>query len=321
MTRQQMKNDAQIWGVDDWHFTMMNEARMPRGQGSRRILTRQMCERFGALTEPKWRDSNQRKIAFLDAAFKGVGGDRCVFGEIQFGAEAESTEGGTVNVSSLISQSATNPNRRMIIALVDLLIIPIVAERGQDEAEDQIVKAVMGECDRRGIPPNDFFFDAGMRTTLVTAFSRVWSPNVESVDFGGKPSENMVSSEIQKRACDYYSKKVTELWYSVRLCVESRQFRGLTPDAMWEFCAREFKLVSGNRIELESKEDMKLKTGRSPDLADSVAVGVHGALQRGFIISKLGRPRPQDYEQEDWKRKLATRARALASSGTLIQTD
>lgn len=319
MTRQQMKNDAQIWGIDDWHFTMMNEARMPRGQGSHRILTRNLCEKSGALMEPNWRDTNQRKISFLDAAYRASGGDRCVFGEIQFGAEAEN-DGAPLNVSSLIAQSPTNPNRRMILALIDLVIIPITAEKGDDDAEDQIVKFVMAENDRRGIRPSDFFYDAGMKTTLVTAFSRNNYQNAESVDFGGKPSEEMVSTEIQKRACDYYSKKVTELWYAVRLCVEAKQFRGLTKDAMWEFCAREFKTVSGNRIELETKEDMKLKTGKSPDLADAVAVGLHGALRRGFVISKLGKLREQDRAVEDWKAKLTKRAKALASSGNLIQT-
>jgi len=49
ITRQQMMDDAKIWGVDDWHYTMMNEAKMPRGQGTRRVLTRQSCVRKSEL--------------------------------------------------------------------------------------------------------------------------------------------------------------------------------------------------------------------------------------------------------------------------------
>src|SRR6266404_1261189 len=90
ITLQHMEDDAKVWGIDDWHYTMMNEARMPRGQGSRRVLTRQMCQKFRATEQPVWRDSHRTKISFLDAAYRGVGGDRCVFGELQFGLQAES---------------------------------------------------------------------------------------------------------------------------------------------------------------------------------------------------------------------------------------
>jgi hypothetical protein len=202
---------------------------------------------------------------------------------------------------------------------VDLVVVPIVSEKGADEAEDQIVKFVMGECEHRGIPGENFFFDSGMRTSLVSAFSRLWTPSVESVDCGGKASEDMVSAEIQKRCCDYYSKFVTQLWYDVRMTVESKQFRGLTKDAMWEFCSREFKKVSGNRIELETKVEMKAKSGRSPDLADAVAVGVYGARKRGFIISKLGALRP-DRGMEKWKQELRDKSKLLRESQNLIRT-
>lgn len=266
MTRQQMTEDAKIWGLEDWHYTMMNDARMPRGQGSRRIITRQMCEKFGATLEPFWRDTNITKIAFLDAAYRGVGGDRCVFGELQFGRESESTgDMGVQLVSNLISQGKNYPQGRLIVALVDLVTIPITAVIGGESAEDQIVKFVKEKCEARAIPPANFYFDSGMRTSLVTAFSRLWSTDINSVDCGSKPSEGIVSSEIRVSCREYYSKFITELWFSVRLAIESRQFRGLNKDAMWEFCAREWKTVSGNKIEVESKEEMRQKTGRSPD--------------------------------------------------------
>jgi hypothetical protein len=121
-----------------------------------------------------------------------------------------------------------------------------------------------------------------------------------------------VSHEIDVKCCDYYSKKITELWYSVRLIIEARQFRGMTEDVMNEGCAREWKMVGNNKIEVESKEEMKKKTGRSPDLFDALAIGVEGARQKGFMIRRLGKL--SEIEQDHrWKRKLledAARARA-----------
>jgi len=321
VTRQQMTDDASIWGVDDWHFTMMNEARMPRGQGSRRVLTRQACVKFGAFEKANFRDSRITKIAFLDAAYRGVGGDRCVFGELQFGPEIEPGDAMPVGtmLNALVIQDQKPPTGRQIISLVDLMQIPIEAAKDSESPEDQIVQFVKGQLSNRGIEHSHFFYDAGMRTSLVTAFARNGMVMTESIDCGGKPSEDMVSSEIQKKCCDYYSKFVTELWYSVRYVVEARQFRGMREDACSEFSQREWKMVSGNRIEVESKEEMKVKTGRSPDLADAIAIGILGARRRGFHIKRLGSVSIHT-TSEQWKVKLRQQANRLRKSGKLTFT-
>lgn len=315
ITPQQLRDDAQIWGVDDWHYKMMDEAMMPRGQGSRRILTRQACLKFGAFTAPKWRDSRRTSIAFLDAAYRGVGGDRCVFGELQYGPEIEKKPQPN-DPDAFVIQDHKKEDVRHIICLIDIMVIPIQAEKGSDQPEDQIVRFVMDQCAGRGIRPENFYFDSGMRTSLVTAFSRIWTPMVNSVDCGGTPTEDIVSMEIQKPAKDYYSKFITELWYSVRLVVESGQFRGMTEEVCTEFSQREWKLTKGNKIEVETKEEMKLKTGRSPDLADAVAIGIYGARKNGFVIARA-MPEKQPHFGPDWRDEIRRKSRALWRSGEL----
>lgn len=313
ITRKQMKDDAEHWGVDDWHYTMMNEGRMPRGVGSHRVLTRQMCEKFHALEAPIWRDTNIKRIAFLDA---GYGGDRCVFGEMNFGKAAEA-DVVSITSSSLIAQDTPLPSSRQLVALVDTMVIPVDAS-GDELPEDQIVTFVSAQCDKRGISLDDFFYDPGLRTKLTVAFSRITGKIGNPIDCGGKPTDRLVANGIDVICSDYYSKFVTELWYSVRLTVEADQFRGLTKDAMWEFCAREWKQVSGNRIELESKPDMKAKTSRSPDLADAVSIGLEGCRQRGFVIIKAGARRMRDQSSSGWKRMLEQRAKKQWTSRDLI---
>lgn len=318
VTRQQMKDDAAIWGVDDWHYTMMNEARMPRGQGSRRVLTRQACIKFGAFNKPNWRDSRITKIAFLDAAYRGVGGDRCVFGEFNFGAETELDDAMPVStiLNALVDQQPPPKTGRQIIALVDLTVLPIEAGKESDSPEDQIVMQVRDNLQRRGIPFENFYYDAGMRTSLTSAFARAGMAQTNTIDCGGRPTENMVSQQIQKKCCDYYQKFVTELWFNVRMVVESGQFRGMTEEACSEFGQREWKMTSGNKIEVESKEEMKVKTGRSPDLADAVAIGIFGARSRGFNISKLSNPNRSGSDQ-GWKRELRDKSHKLRKAGSL----
>jgi hypothetical protein len=163
----------------------------------------------------------------------------------------------------------------------------------------------MGQCKGRGVPAKNFFMDSGMRTSLVQAFSRLWSVDVESVDCGGKPTEDKVSAAIDVSCRDYYDRKITQVWYNVRLIIESGQFRGMTDDVMVEGCAREWKTVGGNKIAVETKEEMKLKTSRSPDLMDAVALGCFGACHRGFQIRKLVPTDQEDEPRNDgWKRRL-----------------
>lgn len=318
VTRQQIENDAAIWGRDDWHFCMMVDGKMPRGQGSRRVITRQMCLKGRALEEPIWRDSRRTRIGFLDAAYRGVGGDRCVYGELQIGYEAESLPEPGKPIFPLANREPDTFGQRQIIALIDLLIIPISGEKGSDEPEDQIVRYVKQQCENRGIPPENFFFDAGMRTSLVTAFARLWSAQVESLDSMGRPDDRQVSANISVACSDYYSNRVTQFWYDCRNCIEAQQFRGLTEDAMREGCIREFKQVKGNKIEVETKADMKVKSGRSPDLFDAICYGLHGAQRRGFVITKIGAIRERlDPTPQRWKQEAREKSNQLWHSSDL----
>ena len=69
----------------------------------------------------------------------------------------------------------------------------------------------------------NFFFDSTGRGTLMNAFGRIWDTGIVGVEFGGKPTERRVSKQISTLCKDYYSKFVSELWWSVRLAVESKQ--------------------------------------------------------------------------------------------------
>lgn len=308
ITQADIDRDVAFYGTDSIWVTMMDEGKMPRGQGSRRVLTRNMAIKNRALEQPIWRNSNRTRIAFVDAAYKGVGGDRCVYGEMEFGDEIESTVvDGQQEV--LVSQVVPKAPMRPILHLVKTEVIPIQAA-SKDEAEEQIVAFVKEHCEASGIPPEKFFFDSGMRTGLVSCFGRLWSPFVVSIDCGGPASEKQVSDQINMPCCDYYFNYVTEMWYSVRHIVESGQFRGMTEDVLMEFCQREWGITGRNKIQVEPKADMKLKTGRSPDLADAVAIGTEGARRLGFVIKNLGKQ--VELVREDWlkpARKMALEAR------------
>lgn len=298
ITQEQINADIQFYGKDSLQFTMMDEGRMPRGQASRRVLTRAMCVKFKAMEPPVWKMPDRTKIGFLDAAYRGVGGDRCVFGQLDMGIGLDE-EGKEFHM----------------LALVDTMVVPIKGNI-TEEPEDQIVNFVVPLCNDRGITPEHMFFDSTGRGSLMGAFARLWSPNVQCVEFGGKPTERVVSNEIRVSCRDYYSKFVSELWFSVRLVIESGQFRGLTEDLLQEGCSREWTMIASNKIEVEPKDKTKIRMGRSPDLFDGLVAGVEGARRLGFVISKLSKGVVNE-ASEKWKEELRARAAKLAQRGAL----
>ena len=307
ISRADIERDVAFYGTDSLWVSMMDEGKMTRGQGSRRVLTRNMCIKHRAMEEPVWRNSRRTRLACVDAAYKGVGGDRCVYAEMEFGDESDTTQDlGTQTVELLVNQGRTSLPTRPILALVSMEIIPIQGS-GKEEAEEQIVEFVQSHCTASGIPPERFFYDAGMRTGLVSAFGRIWSPFTVSIDFGGPASEKQVSEQIPVLCRDYYYNFVTELWYSARNLVESEQARGMTEDIILEFSQREWGMVGKNKIQVEPKADMKRKTGRSPDLADCYCIGLEGARRLGFVIKNLGKQ--ATVERGDWMKPLTGKVR------------
>lgn len=314
ITQDQIDRDVEFYGKDSMQFTMMNEGRMPRGQGSHRVLTRPMCQKFHAFEEPIWRNSQIKKIAFMDA---GYGGDRCIFGEINFGQQANAQFAEVASIP-FANNEAPVIIPKQLLHLVDVVNVPISADKGAALPEDQIVNFTVAELAKRGIPIDDFFYEPGMRTKLTVAFARITGRTGNPIDCMGKATERKVASGIDVLCVDYYANLITEFWWSVRLVVEADQFRGMTEDAVSEFSAREWKKVGQNKIQVEPKEDMRKKTGRSPDVGDGIAIGVEGCRQRGFIIVKIGSEVIRNNPQMDrWKREARDKSHQVWHSSDL----
>lgn len=273
---------VEFYGQQSQQYFTQCKGIMKTGLISRRVINREMCRQFNAFDPVIWATTKRTKIYAIDAAYGNIGGDRCVGGYIEFGKDVDN---------------------RTVIEIHNPVLVPVSYQLNGLIPEDQIADFVRGECEQLGIPPDCVFFDSTGRGSLGTSFARTWSAQVNPIEFGGAPSLRPVCQDIfivdektkmrrLKLCSEHYSKFVTELWFSVRYCVESNQIRGLPADVMEEGCQREWKIVRGNRIEIETKEEMKLRTGRSPDLFDWLATAIEGARRKGFQISKMANEMP-----------------------------
>lgn len=287
--RKKLEAVAKTEGQDSPLWWMQCIGKPLPGMSNLKVITRQMCEDCGAYDDVIWEGSDTTHVVSLDAAYGGIGGDRCVLTHLEFGVDVEG-----VNVVSVKKQ----------------LIIP-VSVKNPELVETQISRFCMLYCDGFGIPADNFFFDA--RATLAVELARVWSPNVNAVDFGGSATKRPVSadeyvfdgdtqSKRLKRCDEHYSKFVTELWFSVRYLIRGKQMRNLPKDTAAEGAKRLWRFTKGQppRIEVEPKPEMKLRTKESPDLFDSLATGVEGCRRLGFVIENLKETRAKDQEQEQW---------------------
>ena len=247
------------------------------------------------MEEPIWKNDKRTRIGGLDASYSAVGeGDRTIFIELQFGEGV---------------------NGEQLLAMVDVVLVPIIAS-DPEIPEDQVALFVKGQCEQRSIAPQNMFFDSTGRGTLMSAFARLWSPNVVPIEFGGKPTELVVSSDIRVTGREYFGKRVSQLWFGVAHTIQASQFRGMTEEVMLEGCAREWGFTGSNKIDIEPKALTKAKTGRSPDLFDALAVAVEGAVQRGFVIKRKVAPSAITHD-DGWKNRFKDRMSRLEANHRL----
>ena len=204
------------------------------------------------------------KVAALDPAFTN-GGDRT---PVQFGEFGISRDG----IPTLLY------TRRV-------LLTDNVHDKKRTRTE-QIVTKFQEICESEGVDPWCAAYDkSGAGGPFGDSVSMLWSPEVLGVHFGGKASELSASVTDNAPSSDRYVNRVTELWFGAKELIRTGQLKGIDPELAKEMCARKYttKKGVGLRMEVESKTEMKGRTGESPDLADAAMILIELCRQRfGF---------------------------------------
>jgi hypothetical protein len=218
------------------------------------------------------------------------GGDRCVGIVLEYGKAIDG---------------------RDQISISEIEVIPINLKVA-DIPEIQIANYLKVRLGNLSIPTYRCFYDSTGKGTLGYEFSKVFKDGSPvPIDSGAKPSNRPVRYDLfvkenghdRLKLCnEHYSKFVTEMWFSVRELISSKQLRQLPEDIMHELCLRRYEIVSGNRFEAEPKSDMKERTGYSPDLADSLCIAIEGARRLGLRIDAIG-VTTEDADDDYWQRE------------------
>lgn len=147
-----------------------------------------------------------------------------------------------------------------------------------------IADQVKASCRALGISPDSFAMDCtGMQGALADVIEKEWGPGILRVQFGGKASDLRVDEENMQKGSERYKNRVTELWYTMNAFGRHGQIRGLSDQAVLEFTQRRM-VQTGTPVLIESKSDMKARTGASPDEADAAVVGLEWVRQKLFKL-------------------------------------
>lgn len=262
-------------GEDSWQFYQQAIGKPSRGMVSNRVITMNLCEKNKAFEDVVWRSDEKKRLCAIDPAYGG--GDRCI---------------------CTIGEIGTDFSGREILSVGTPEIIPIRLNSDL-EPEEQIVAFAKQKSDETGIPPQNFFYDSFGRGTLGNAFAKVFGsvcPN--PVDSGQMPTDRPVRFDLftedkdgkrRLKTCrEHYSKFVTEMWFSTREAIESQQIRNLSKTTAYEGQMRMYRIVMGNRVEVETKDSLKERLKKSPDEYDTFAILVEGARRLGFKITRIG---------------------------------
>jgi hypothetical protein len=305
--RKKMDAVKKMYGEYDWHWWNQCVGKMRPGAGANRIIPIALCEEGGAFGDVVWKGGGITDIVGLDAAYGGIGGDRCVLQHVKYGLDVEGNN---------------------VISCLPPVIVPVSVLKKEMKPEDQIATFCADYCKSRNIPASNFFFDG--RGTLAISLARLFDPAVNAVEFGGPATERPISQDIfvwdgdsrtkRLKTCrEEYSKFISELWFRVALIIQCKQLRNLSREVADEGSKREWRLVKGPRMEAETKAEMKERTQWSPDLMDALAICCEGAVRKGFLISKLKDVNQDGESRTKWLADWAKKNREMYASKQLAR--
>lgn len=163
-----------------------------------------------------------------------------------------------------------------------------------DVFEDALAVKVVKDLMLYGVKPEDFGMDiSGDGGKIYGAIIRHWSDfdssanKIIPISSMGTPTDRRVSEQDRRKSIDAYDRLVTEYWFSVHHAIACRAMYGLDvkayPELVTQLCSRQYT-YKGKKISVEPKKEMKERTGKSPDRADSFVYLLEVMRRRGLKL-------------------------------------
>ena len=242
------------------------------------VITSDLIRNADTNEEPIWDSEGFTKVAGFDTSFT-IGGDRCVL--------------------TIAKLGFVRGTRNRVMWLESQKVIQLSANAAA-EFEIQLATEVVSLCRTAGVKPTKFGMDvSGDGGRVGQAIIREWlrtdstGAAIALISSMGKPTDR-IAAEVDRRPCnDVYDRLVSEYYYSAYHAFKSRVLFGIdaNSDLARELCLRRYTLKN-KKIAIETKDDLKKRTGYSPDLSDSLIYALEMARRNGLVFIGNDKPVP-----------------------------
>lgn len=198
-------------------------------------------------------------VAACDPAFE-EGGDRCVWGWGEAGRDAADPRKLLLRINNMAILKRSSPMKL-----------------ASEDFGDQAITL----CQTHGVKPRHFCGDTTGNGLAFMDYVRFkWSREAMPVGFGGKPSETKILDQDTKKANERFDRFVTELWWAGRDWARAGHIL-IHPDCAYQedlkldLESRRYVQLPHEKVEAETKLDMKERGLQSPDFGDFFNLLVH----------------------------------------------
>jgi hypothetical protein len=193
---------------------------------------------------------------------------------------AFTTEGDTFSVAFGKFGRAINGMPTLLITGIEALNDDVALTAAGEARDLQTAKQLAARATAHGIKRNHLGVDCSGPGGLAfgSILSIFWGNNYLPIKFGEVASDMQISMNDARRGHEAFVNLGSELWFVGRDFVRTGQIKGLPTDVARQLKIRQYKSVkSGDymKVQIQSKVEMKKKTGESPDISDAVVMLIY----------------------------------------------
>lgn len=265
LTYEKIKKAEDRLGANSARFFRFYRGFHP-AQGNEDILYTEVDFRAYLKKEIEWGKTPPVKVAAMDTA-QTSGGDRNIIVYGLIGKDKEGVQCLEYQDHESLKENASS----------------------KDPFTVQMVEQVTGFLKKHSIDPVNFAVDSTSNKAFA-AWVATKMPGLLCVEFGGKASDRPVAANDRTPAWKRFDRRVSELWGCGIEFLRGGQWAGLAkcPEMLTEMKSRRYEMKKsgdGERLSIEEKKKMKLRSGRSPDIADAWMILNELCRQRHYFRS------------------------------------
>ena len=147
-----------------------------------------------------------------------------------------------------------------------------------------MVRQMRDFCISKNISPSHIGYDmTGAGLPFRDVVISEWSSLPLGINFGGKASDLAVSPIDKRKSSEVYGNRVSELWVRAKGMIREGLIYGLNAEIVEELVQRRWHAQSSRLLKVESKVDMKQRTGQSPDICDAMMCMLETIVYNGVV--------------------------------------